>query len=297
MQNPDIKPTKPSYATAEIVEDTICNGVRLTTLKIRYQRMVHAEMLRHRTASRCAASSRAIPIKKMVTSANATPIHWGANQVGMQAGAELTGWRLGAAQKVWATAMWFAGFFSLLMAKLGAHKQIANRLTEPFQWMEEVITGTDWDNFFNLRCHEAAQPEIFAIALTIRMELRMRKPRQVGRGADKVENWHLPFITDIERHKASKLEYDSRSELCNAIYLAKLSAARVARVSYLNHDGSKPDAAKDLGLFGRLTADPKAIHASPMEHQAYALASSGSRSRNYRGWRQFRAVIEAHEDE
>ena len=107
MQNPDIKPTKPSYATAEIVEDTICNGVRLTTLKIRYQRMVHAEMLRHRTASRCAASSRAIPIKKMVASANATPIHWGANQVGMQAGAELTGWRLGAAQKVWATAMWF----------------------------------------------------------------------------------------------------------------------------------------------------------------------------------------------
>ena len=80
-------------------------------------------------------------------------------------------------------------------------------------------------------------------------------------------------------------------------YLAKLSAARVARVSYLNHDGSNPDTAKDLGLFGRLTADPKAIHASPMEHQAYPLSNGHSRSRNYRGWRQFRAVIEAHEDE
>ncbi len=294
MQNPDIKPT---YATAEIVEDTICNGVRLTTLKIRYQRMVHAEMLRHRVYSRCAASSRAIPVTKMAASATAEPLHWGANQAGMQAGAELTGWRLWAVKRSWGLAGFIARRLSVLMAKLGAHKQIANRLTEPFQWMEEVITGTDWDNFFNLRCHEAAQPEIFAIALTIQMELRMRKPRQVERGADKVENWHLPFITDIERHKASNLEYDSRSELCNAVYLAKLSAARVARVSYLNHDGTVPNRVKDMALFDRLIADPKALHASPMEHQAYPLSNGHSRSRNYRGWRQFRAVIEAHEDE
>lgn len=93
--------------------------------------------------------------------------------------------------------------------------------------------------------------------------------------------------------KAGK--YDSRGELYNAIFLAKLSSARCARVSYLNHDGSEPDIAKDLGLFKRLTADPRAIHASPMEHSAYALASSGLRNRNYRGWRQFRAVVEGQE--
>lgn len=297
MQKSPIKPPKPSYATAEIVEDTICNGVRLTTLKIRYQRMVHAEMLRHRVFSRGAASSRAIPIKKMVASANATPVHWGSNRPGMQAGADLTGWRLWAAQKTWMTAMWFAGFFSLLMDWIGVHKQIANRLTEPFQWTEEVITGTDWDNFFNLRAHEMAQPEIQAIARAISKTLYIRQPRQVSRGPDKVENWHLPFITDIERSKAQRLMYDSRSEWHNAVFLAKLSSARCARVSYLNHDGTAPDTGKDLGLFGRLTADPKALHASPMEHPAYPLNNGKARCRNYRGWRQLRTIIEAHEDE
>lgn len=282
---------------ATVIEDSTCNGVRLTTLKVRYHRMIHAEFLRHRTISRGAASSRAIPVTKMAASANAAPLHWGANQAGMQAGAELTGWRLQAVKRVWALAGFIARRLSVLMAKLGAHKQIANRLTEPFQWMEEVITGTDWDNFFNLRCHEAAQPEIFAIAQAIQRAMGIATPRQVGRGSGKVENWHLPFITDIERSKAERLKYDDRSELQNAIFLAKLSAARCARVSYLNHDGTAPDIAKDLALFGRLTADPKAIHASPMEHQAYPMNDRKSRSRNFQGWRQLRAVIEAHEDE
>ena len=77
--------------TAEVVEDTICNGVRLTTLKIRYHRMIHAEFLRHRVFSRGAGSSRAIPVAKMAKSADATPVSWGANQAGMQAGADLSG--------------------------------------------------------------------------------------------------------------------------------------------------------------------------------------------------------------
>lgn len=166
--------------------------------------------------------------------------------------------------------------------------------------MEEVISGTDWDNFFNLRAHAAAQPEIRAIAEAIRDAMTASTPRRLPKGEygpDTLDHWHLPFITTTERVKAKELAYDSRGELQNAIFLAKLSAARCARVSYLNHDGTAPDIAKDLALFARLTADPQATHASPMEHQAYALASSGSRSRNYRGWRQFRAVIEAHEDE
>lgn len=292
MQNPDIY--------AEVLEDTISGTARLTTLKIRYHRMVHAEFLRHRALGRGAASSRAIPVIKMAARATAEPLHWGLNQTGMQAGTELTGWRLWAVKKVWRLSRRIAQRLSRLLAWLGAHKQIANRITEPYQWMEEIISGTDWDNFFNLRAHAAAQPEIRAIAEAIRDAMAASTPRRIPKGdygPDNLDHWHLPFITTTERVKAKELAYDDRGELYNAIFLAKLSAARCARVSYLNHDGSNPDTAKDLGLFGRLTADPKAIHASPMEHQAYALASSGSRSRNYRGWRQFRAVIEAHEDE
>lgn len=292
MANPNIY--------AEVIEDTINGTARLTTLKIRYHRMIHAEMLRHRTFGRGAASSRAIPVAKMAARATAEPLHWGLNQAGMQASTELSGWRLWAVKKVWRLSRRLAQRLSRLLAWLGAHKQIANRLTEPYQWMEEVISGTDWDNFFNLRAHDAAQPEIRAIAEAIRDALQASTPRLLPKGdygPESVDNWHLPFITDSERAKARVGEYDSRGELYNAIFLAKLSSARCARVSYLNHDGSQPDIAKDLGLFKRLTADPKAIHASPMEHSAYALASSGSRSRNYRGWRQFRAVVEGQEYE
>lgn len=285
MEKPDIY--------AEVIEDTIHGTARLTTLKIRYHRMIHAEMLRHRAHSRGAASSRAIPVSRMAARATAEPIHWGLNQAGMQASTELTGWRLWAVKKVWRLSRRIAQRLSRLLAWLGAHKQVANRVTEPYQWMEEVISGTDWDNYFNLRAHEAAQPEIRAIAEAIREAMRASTPRRVvgDYGPDEVSNWHLPFITAEERVGV----HDGRGGVYNAIFLAKLSSARCARVSYLNHDGSAPNKEKDLGLFARLTADPKAIHASPMEHPAYCLASSSSRCRNYRGWRQFRAVVEGHE--
>lgn len=286
MEKPDIY--------AEVIEDTIHGTARLTTLKIRYHRMIHAEMLRHRTFGRGAASSRAIPVAKMAARATAEPIHWGLNQAGMQASTELTGWRLWAVKKVWRLSRRIAQRLSRLLAWLGAHKQIANRVTEPYQWMEEVISGTDWDNYFNLRAHDAAQPEIRAIAEAIREAMKASTPRRIvgDYGPEDVNNWHLPFITAEER---AGVHYDHRGGVHLAVFLAKLSAARCARVSYLNHDGSHPVQAKDLALFTKLTADPKAIHASPMEHQAYCLASSSSRCRNYRGWRQFRAVVEGHE--
>ena len=289
------------YGEATLVESIVFRGEEMTyDLEIagEFPNFLANGVVVHN--SRGAASSRAIPVIKMAARATAEPLHWGLNQTGMQASTELTGWRLWAVKKVWRLSRRIAQRLSRLLAWLGAHKQIANRITEPYQWMEEIISGTDWDNFFNLRAHAAAQPEIRAIAEAIRDAMAASTPRRIPKGdygPDNLDHWHLPFITTTERVKAKELAYDDRGELYNAIFLAKLSAARCARVSYLNHDGSNPDTAKDLGLFGRLTADPKAIHASPMEHQAYALASSGSRSRNYRGWRQFRAVIEAHEDE
>ncbi len=280
---------------ADIVEDTICNGVRLTTLKIRYHRMIHAEALRHRTFARGAGSSRAIPVAKMAASADATPVSWGTNQAGMQAGADLTGWRLFTVQLLWLIAMHVARRLSIWMAKAGAHKQLANRLTEPYQWMTEIITGTDWDNFFNLRDHEKAQPEIQVIARKIRAAMALSEPRQVGRLACDPLNWHLPFVLPHERIAASEMRYDSSSPMANCYFLAKLSSARCARVSYWNHDGSAPQVAKDLGLFDKLTEDPRAIHASPMEHPAHPLSHGKRRVRNFRGWKQFRVMVEAGE--
>lgn len=279
--------------TARVIEATTCNGVTNWTLVVRYQRFVHAEALRHRVFSRGVGSSRAIPVKRMVANATAMPLHWGSNRPGMQAGAELTGWRLWAVKKLWRLGMAFTRRLSLTLAELGLHKQLANRWTETCQWTEEVITGTEWEGFFNLRDHEAAQPEIAALARAIREAMAIWTPREIStEDLGDPWNWHLPFITDQERVNANKGKYDGRSRYYNCLFLAKLSSARCARVSYLNHDGSAPDLAKDQGLFAKLVADPRAIHASPLEHPAHALPDPTQWSRNLRGFKQFREIYE-----
>lgn len=279
--------------SVRVIEATTCNGVTLWTLVIKYHRFVHAEALRHRVYSRGVGSSRAVPVERMVARATAMPLHWGSNKPGMQAGAELTGWRLWTAKLLWKAGMVFTRRLSLTLAKLGLHKQLANRWTEPCQWVEEVITGTEWENFFTLRAHEAAQPEIAALAMTIRAVLDSHRPRLVGSGdRTNVWNWHLPFVNQVERESAAKGYYDSRGPWYNCLYLAKLSAARCARASYFNHDGSNPSHVKDLALFDKLREDPKVLHASPSEHQAYPMPAPWQWSRNLRGFRQHRELLE-----
>ena len=83
------------------------------------------------------------------------------------------------------------------------------------------------------------------------------------------------------------------------------SAARCARVSYLNHDGTTPNVTKDLETFAKLAGDPNGpphpLHASPMEHQATPDRLSHPEKNdswqfptqhgNFRGWRQFRKML------
>lgn len=284
---------------ARVIEATSCNGVTLWTLHIRYHRFIHGEFMTHRVFNRNASSSRAIPIARMVERATAMPMQWGSNRPGMQAGAELTGWRLWAAKKLWRLGMAFTCKLSLALAKVGLHKQLANRWTETSQWIDVIVTATEWDNFFLLRDHEKAQPEIAALAQEIRYAMswgghrgyKEVRPVQSGDRSN-VWNWHLPYITFEEREAASRGWYDSRSGWHNCIYLAKISSARCARVSYANHDGSAPILSKDYKLFMDLTSDPKVMHLSPTEHQAYPMPVPWQWSKNLRGFRQHRELLE-----
>ncbi len=281
--------------TLKVIEHSKAHhGVELITLVIRYHRFVHAEFMTHRVFSRNASSSRAIPIKKMLQNAMAEPLHWGANRPGMQAGEELTGWRLWAVKKVWRTARFFAKFFSNLMAELGAHKQIANRLTEPFQFIEVVVTATEWDNFLILRDHPMAQPEIAELAKLVRQAKELSTPELRSGSREEEAAWHLPFISGTERLNC-RLTLDDKRRQVKLRVLKKISASRCARVSYLNHDGSRSSEQQDLDLFGKLMADPKVKHASPSEHQAYPLPLASQWSRNFRGWRQHRELVEGKE--
>lgn len=271
---------------AKIIADSISTaGKRITTMQLCYPRFIHSEFMTHRMFSRNAMSSRAVPVAKMieqVRSNPAMPIHWGTNQPGMQASAELSNEmdaRLGTSPRQYVKTLWEhvaedAANIAERMAQLGAHKQIVNRILEPFQWMHTVVTATEWDNFFELRCHADAQPEIHALACAMRDAMKESIPTT---RFDFV--WHLPYVADEERER---IAIDD---------LRKISAARCARVSYLKHDGAAPNIEDDLKLFERL-AGGKPIHASPLEHQAVPLPKATDRSRNFCGWLQFREMYE-----
>lgn len=264
---------------ARIIADSIApNGVRLTTFQICFQRFILPEFNTHRRFSRNASSSRAIPTKTLLAQVfndPAFPISFGQNQPGMQAGAELVGWRLTAAKLVWGLSAKAASLSARVLGALGVHKQTANRVVEPFTWSHVIVSSTDWENFFNLRCHEDAQPEIRQLAELMREALAASLPIYCTNG-----DWHLPYITDQER-----IDYPVRD-------LIKMSAARCARVSYLTHDGKNPSRDKDLSLYDRLVGSVP-LHASPVEHQATPTPSAADAGGNFNGWKQHRQDVEA----
>ena len=247
--------------TAKVIADSVSEeGKRITTLELCYPRFIHSEFMTHRVFSRNASSSRAIPVSVMLSriwNCPAMPIHWGQNEKGMQAKAELPKWKRKLAQALWKTAGRTACVFAWGATKLGLHKQVANRITEPWQHISVIVTATEWENFFELRDHEDAQPEIQKLAIEIRRAMIGSVPKLLKSG-----EWHLPYITPDDRLAA----FDKTFGYDWAI-LCKISAARCCRVSYLKHDGTKASLCEELNLCDRLAAS-RPIHASPFEHQA-----------------------------
>lgn len=261
--------------SARVIEDSMChNGRRITTIVVTFPRFILPELLTHRQFSRNTASSRAVPVKRMLGRATAKPSQWGANAPGMQAKGQLAGLRLAAAQAVWETHRALSKTCSRLLAFLGAHKQVANRLVEPHLMVEMIVTATDWVGFLKQRLSPDAQPEMQELARAIEWALVTSRPKWLEIG-----QWHLPFVTDTERK-----EWDRET-------LKLTSAARCARVSYLNHDLSSPDIETDMKLAYKLLFPTGGImHASPFEHQASPCSEIGraTPAYNLNGWQSFR---------
>lgn len=265
--------------TASIIEDSISEaGHRLTTMQLRYPRFVHAEFMTHRVFSRNASSSRAIPVERMIQDLlrdPAMPVYWGSNKPGMQAGEELSAHDLAEVKDEWTYAMTRAINSARVMIDRGLHKQIANRILEPWAHINVVVTATEWDNFYQLRCHPDAQPEMRALAEAMRDAQQDSTPNLLQPG-----EWHLPYV------------HEEEFGIVPVGVLRKLSVARCARVSYLTHDGKQPDIEADITLYERLVGSVP-IHASPAEHQG--TPDDGEYSHewaNFIGWRQFRKQLE-----
>lgn len=297
--------------TSKIIADSISPaGQRITTFQLRYPRFIHAEFMTHRLFSRNASSSRAIPVAKMIEDLRrdpAMPIYWGSNKPGMQAGEELTDHALEMTKAAWITGMEKAIFYAETMVEWGLHKQIANRILEPWAHINVVVTATDWANFFALRCHADAQPEIKMLAEQMQQLLKDAVPTLLQTG-----QWHLPYVDQEgqsdDRDQAE--DYITQNGVLRVVpsqqqitdLLKKVSVARCARVSYLTHDGRPTSVEEDLALFERLLgAQP--LHASPAEHQATPDEKNYQEGAilgwdnpklhgNFTGWIQYRKTLE-----
>lgn len=270
-----IELTNNSYRV-KIIKDSISpNDVRLTTLEVTFPRFLLAEMNTHRALSKNSASSRAIPVEKMLQRIKENPFvptYWGKNQKGMQADEEIDADSINRARNKWLDVLSSTCETVSYLHRLGIHKQTINRLLEPFMWHTALISATEWSNFFALRSHPAAQPEIRTISDLMQEAMKQSTPKLLNYG-----EWHLPLTTDEE------IEEDKVAGTYTVDRWKKISAGRCARLSYLTHLGVR-DLQADIDLCDRLYKDG---HFSPLEHPATPMKINQFLG-NYRAWRQYR---------
>ena len=263
---------------AEVIADSFVpvTGCRLTTFLVRFHRYVLSEWNTHRVFSRNTSSSRAIPTKKMLLDVirdPAVPVRFGRLKKGMQDGGELRPVEKYLARKLWLLARWPAVITVFLLLKLGLHKQVANRLLEPWMWVTVVVSSSYWRNFYRLRYHPGAQPEIRELAEKMLRAHSLSAPRHLKPG-----EWHKPFEGRYRPgFSDERTPEDDQLKICTA---------RLARTSYRNFFG-KNDADDDIRLHNDLS---KSGHFSPFEHCAQAMPTAG-RSGNFLGFHQYRKAF------
>ena len=274
--------------TATVIAHSISEqDIAIASVECVYQAFFHQDLMTHRAFSRNASSTRAIPMKEMIRRVRenpAMPIHWGKNQPGMQAREEVDETTKALARQTWLNAAEDAMFHAEHLARLGVHKQVGNMLLWPFMHFKTLITATDWNNFFALRDHEAARPEIQKLARQIKAAIGASTPKLLKPG-----EWHLPYVTDEERCAARVSAHGLHA-------MITLSVARCASVSYDTVDGKRMTLERATALYAKLLSE-QPIHASPAEHVAYPDNRTGGQWHqpqfhgNFRGWIQYRKTL------
>lgn len=257
-------------------------GDVLHTLLLRYPRFIHSEFMTHRVFSRNAASSRAIPVQKMIDDIikdPTKPLFWGMNEKGMQSFTEADLTTRHDASVIWERAMHDAIAHAKTMTARGLHKQIINRLLEPFMHITVLVSSTQWSNFLALRDHGAAEPHMQMLAKKVRVALEEADYQVLQPG-----QWHLPFVS---RDQFLDLGLDAS---------IKLSTACCASTSYKTVEGFEMTIEKATELHDKLVGAVP-LHASPAEHVAQADWFSSNRWHtsnlhgNFTGFNQYRKML------
>lgn len=271
--------------SAKIIADSKNEfGQRLTTFVLTFPRIVLAEFNTHRMFSRNSASSRAIPFHKMVklvTTDPFIPVKWMKDHPGMQG----TEYVVDEEEILLLKAKWLAGRDMVVSKAIDLHethevtKQLCNRLLEPFMWHTVIVTASEWENFFALRAHEAAEIHIQELAHRMLEQYNLHAPKVLKAG-----EWHIPFGDQFDEERIKERKGDiigfNTSDDINVLkeyvktgenmYKVKIATARCARVSYLNFEG-KDDYEADIQLHDRLLSSG---HMSPFEHCARAMSEN-----------------------
>lgn len=271
---------------AQVIADSVStDGIRLTTMQLRYWRPIHSELMTHRVFSRNARSSRAVPVTVLLSEDIYLP-HFMQNKRGMQSTDEVDDQLRLRWEQEWISLAQTTRDYVAKWGEEGMHKQWANRPLEWFGWIDVLVTSTDWQNFWDLRCHRDAQPDFKFLAELMRTAYEESLPKHL-----RLDEWHLPYITD-EEIKTLPLEE-----------LQRVSSARCARLSYKPFDGNSTYEA-ELKRYDLLVGSAP-VHASPTEHIAtpdfkvtfevgkskiHGWANESSHG-NFHGWRQFRKSI------
>ncbi len=307
-----------SKISAKIVADSRnAQGDRVTTFVLQFPRIVLAEFNTHRALSRNSASSRAIPFEKMVKMVKENPfipIKWMKEHKGMQGSDFFTDEEAKELNLLedHLLARDFAVQQAEKQSSKGLTKQIVNRYLEPFMWHTVICTGTEWENFFALRAHPAAEIHIAALAQLMLDAYNENEPKLLKAG-----EWHIPFGGNFDYtrlldncktlgevvgsgHPDEDVDECLKLTIDNASI--KIATARCARVSYLNFEG-KDDYIADIKLFDMLSTSG---HWSPFEHCAIAMTDeeyynddrgvgmsdkNSGWSGNFRGFTQYRKTF------
>lgn len=260
------------------------SGQEIVTWEVEHHRWLLAEINKHRMFSNNYQSSRAVPVAKIIEQVRnnpATPIFWGKNQAGMQAVEEVDNcvdfndYHAGEWQNeldrddAWKVSAESSAMIASAWSEAGYHKQIVNRLLEPFMMVKGVITATEIDNFFHLRYHKDAQPELQELARCMWEAYEQADAEVLYEG-----EWHTPYVSHV-RDTSGNLMYlkeelepkdDGKTYTLSTVTVEQAkqtSAAACAQVSFRKLDTSEETVERvvDRLLNGDIP------HSVPFEHQ------------------------------
>lgn len=251
MLDKDLYNTGYKFTSSRILADSVAfirgELTRMTTFEVEFPRFILPEFNTHRMLSKNASSSRAVPSKnvlEMVRTNPVVPIAFGKNKAGMQSSELLNAADAAIAKERWLEAAQYASIQQSHLQDVGLHKQWGNRVTEAYQTIKMVVSGTEWKNFFWLRIDTDVQPEFDDLAKKMKFDYETSQPNYLEPG-----EWHLPYV--------SAEDYEEKEALM-------ISSSCCAMVSYRKLDTSL-EKAKDI--YNKLIYSGKP-HMSPFEHQA-----------------------------